>query len=641
MDELLTQFLIEARDLIAQASDDLAMLAHDPGNRERIDSAFRAVHTLKGSVAIFDMAPAGRALHAAEDLLEQAQTGRLPLTDNALAALVAILDQADRWVDAMEEAGTLDAAAEEEADRLIAGFGSPGDAAGPAQPRERPLWLDTLLEREADAVDAAAGDLVAFRYAPDAESFFRGEDPLAIVAGVPDLAALAILPHASWPPLETFEPFTCAAALEGLSAAPLADVRAAARLAGDQVALIVVPAARADESAAAAQPDTTRSLRIDAARIDALADGVGELIVATNRLPPLADEADRIDPGLGARLRKAHGDLEQAVGAMHGAVLAVRMVSLGPSLRRLPRLVREIAQALGKSVMLDMAGQTTEVDKGIADALFEPLLHLVRNAIDHGIEPVEARRAAGKPEAGRLRLVIARDGNGVAISLEDDGAGIDPARIRETAVARGVLEREAADALDDAQALRLLFMPGFSTAEAVSAVSGRGVGMDAVQTVVEGLGGKVEIRSQPGTGTTIRLRLPLNAITTRLLIVRVGGDPYGIPLDRIIETASIPASHIVALGAGHACVLRDRTVPVLSLAALIGAVEHPSPQTKLLVTEASGEPIGLVVEGFGGRVDGLVRPKSGLLAAVPGIAGTTILSDGGVLIVLNLAELVP
>lgn len=642
MDELLTQFLIEARDLIAQAHDDLVSLAHDPGDHERIDSAFRAVHTLKGSVAIFDMAPAGRALHAAEDLLEQAQAGRRQLADGALAALVAVLDQADRWVDAMEEAGVLDAAAEEEADRLIAGFGSPGHPAGTAPPRERPLWLAPLLEREADAVDTTPGDLVAFRYTPDAECFFRGEDPLAIIARVPDLIALAILPHAPWPALATFEPFTCAVALEGLSSAPLADVRAALRLTGDQVALVAVPAgARATESLAAAKPDAARSLRIDAARIDALADGVGELIVATNRLPPLADEAGQVDPGLGARLRKAHGDLEQAVGAMRRAVLAVRMVSLGPSLRRLPRMVREIAQALDKTVTLDMTGQATEVDKGIADALFEPLLHLVRNAIDHGIEPVEARRAAGKPNAGRLRLVITRDGNGVAISLEDDGAGIDPVRIRDTAVARGVLERDAADALDDAQALRLLFLPGFSTTEAVSAVSGRGVGMDAVQTVVGSLGGRVEISSRPGAGSTIRLRLPLAAITTRLLIVRVGGDSYGVPLDRIIETASIPTSHIVALGAGRACVLRDRTLPVLSLAALIGAVERPSPQAKLLVTEASGEPIGLVVDGFGGRVDGLVRPKSGLLAAVPSIAGTTILGDGGVLLVLNLAELVP
>jgi two-component system chemotaxis sensor kinase CheA len=325
---------------------------------------------------------------------------------------------------------------------------------------------------------------------------------------------------------------------------------------------------------------------------------------------------------------------------MRRGVLAVRSVSLGPSLRRLPRMVRELGATLGKSVVFEMSGEATEVDKGIADALFEPLLHLVRNAVDHGIEPEGIRRAAGKPPAGTIRLRIRPDGDQVLIELTDDGAGIDAARLRERAVSKGLLDRTAADALEDAQALRLIFAPGFSTASEITAVSGRGVGMDAVRIAVEQLGGRIEIASVVGDGTTVRLRLPLNAIMTRLLVVRVGDDRYGVVLDRISETVSVTAESIVAIGAGRACVLRDRTLPVLSLATMLGGAENPARSAKLLVTDAAGEPVGVMVDGFGERIDGLVRPRAGLLAGVPGIAGTTMLGDGGVLIVLDLAELV-
>ncbi|WP_066798566.1 chemotaxis protein CheA [Sphingomonas soli] len=638
MDELLSQFLIEARELIAQAGDDFEWLARDPADSARIDSAFRAIHTLKGSVAIFDMVPAGRALHAAEDVLDRARAGRHRLGRTNVDALVAVLDQTDRWVDAMERDGALSPRAGAEADALLARLQS-NVARPPKLPAaETPPWLPALLAREAAAIEAAASDLVAFRYNPDSECFFRGEDPLATVAALPGIAALAILPNAAWPAIDAFEPFQCMVTIEGLSAAAFDDVRTAFRFVADQVMLFPVAAARAAE--AEIQTAAAKSLRIDTARIDALADGVGELIVANNALAHVAAEADRVDPQIGAQVRAAHAALERAVSGMRRSVMTVRLVSLGPSLRRLPRMVREIAATLGKPVRFEISGEGIEVDKGIADELFEPLLHLVRNALDHGIEPGVVRRKAGKPETGLLRLAVTREGDQVVVALTDDGAGIDTARVRAIAVERGLLDRDAAAALDEMQAMRLIFAPGFSTAATVSAVSGRGVGMDAVKAAIDRLGGRVEIGSVLGRGTTIRLRLPLNAILTRLLIVRAGGERYGIPLDRIVETTSIPTEHIHDVGGGRSCVLRDRAIPVLSLAALLGAEDRRSPFTKLIVTENAAEPVGVIVDGFGQRIDGLVRPKTGLMAGVRGLAGTTTLGDGGVLLVLDLAELV-
>ena len=636
MDELLQQFLIEAPELIAQASADLDQLAQNAADRARIDSAFRAVHTLKGSVAIFDMAPAGRALHAAEDLLERVRAGSQPLDGEGVAALIAVLDETDRWVDSMEQTGALPQGAGKVADRLIAAFAGSDLPSGHGVQIE---WLDSLRARERATIDGAETDLVAFRYSPDPECFFRGEDPLAIVGAVPDIVAFEILPNEPWPELADFEPFRCSVTLEGLSSAPLADVRSALRLVTDQLATAVIPVVERlqDDLAPSA---TQRALRIDSSRVDALADGVGELIIASHTLSHVAEEADRIDPQLGARVHAAQAELDRAVEGMRRSVMAVRMVSLASSLRRLPRTVREIAAGLGKPVRFEMRGETTEVDKGIADAIYEPLLHLVRNALDHGIEPPEVRSAANKAELATLRLDIRRDGDRVVIALSDDGAGIDPARIRDVAVERQVVDRETADSMDDAHAIRLIFAAGFSTASEVSAVSGRGVGLDAVQTAVDDLGGTIEIASTVGSGTAFVLRLPLNAIMTRLLIVAAGGDRYAVPLDRIIETVSVPSEHILAVGTGRACVLRDRTLPVLELATMLGRESEPAPLTKLLVAEAATEPVAIIVEGFGQRIDGIVRPRSGLLSGVPGVAGTTLLGDGGLLLVLDLAELV-
>jgi len=632
MDDLLPHFLVEARELIAQASDDFAGLAKDPTRRTTIDSAFRAIHTLKGSVAIFDMAAAVHALHAAEDVL--ARAGERPLTAQDLTALVAVVDQTDRWVDAMERDGALASSAGSEAEALVSRLASDTVLLPALDPSAPSPWAEALAAVYGDGAES----LVAFRYAPDPECFFRGDDPLAIVAKIPELRALSLLPVKAWPALDAFEPFECAVTIEGLSAASPGDIRATMRFVIDQVEIVALPTR--EESHALPQARRAGSLRVESARIDALADGVGELIVANNALAHLADEIGRSDPKVAARIRDAHGTLSRAVSDMQHAVMEVRMVTIGPTLRRLPRLVREISDSLGKPVTLGITGETTEVDKGIADDLFEPILHIVRNALDHGIEPIAVRRRSGKPETGIVTVSIRRDGDAAVVAIADDGAGIDPVRIRDVAVARGVLAREVADALDDAQAMRLIFTPGFSTAAAVTGVSGRGVGMDAVQAAAERLGGRVEIASTAGQGTTIRLRLPLTAILTRLLIVHVGAERYGVPLDRILETANIDSDRIMRVGLGRACVLRERTVAVLSLAEMLGGEDRLSPFTKLLVTETAAEPIGVIVHGFGDRIDALVRPKAGLMANIPGVSGTTTLGDGCVLLVLDLPALV-
>jgi two-component system chemotaxis sensor kinase CheA len=642
MDELLEQFLIEGRELVAEASNDLSVLAGDLRAAGAIDSAFRAIHTLKGSFAVFALAPAERLLHAAEDVLHRARQQAEVLDIAAVEALVSCLDQTDRWIDEMEIGGALSPDAEQAAARIIARLARSGDSKEPepvATVLRQADWLVLLTDREAAAIAQAAGPLVAFRYTPDADSFFRGEDPLAVVEHVPALAALAILPvNGKWPAIDALEPFACISVIEGLSTAPEAEVRAAFRFQLSQVEIAAIqPPPTPPESGETAPGKSI--LRVDAKRIDALADGLGDLIVAINSLQPLVDELEPVDRALSARLRAAQASIERASGTLGRSLARVRLVPLEPMVRRLPRVAREIAQNLGKDVAFMFSGETIEVDKQVADGLFEPLMHLVRNAIDHGIELQSARRAAGKNGQAVVALAFQRDGDAITATVSDDGAGIDPARVRTAAVDRGMLSQDAADALDDATALRLIFRAGFSTASSVTEISGRGVGMDAVQVAITRLRGSIEIDSQPGIGTRFRIRLPVTALTTRLLIIEVAGERYGIPLEQVAETFRIDATALIPVGLGLACVLRNRTIPVLDLATLLNGRPTQGPYAKLVVTQVDGNPVAVRVDGFGERLDTVLRPPRGILASAPGVIGSAVLGDGGVLIVLDLPEL--
>lgn len=654
MDDLLEQFLIEARDLIAQANDDLAALERSADDAGRIDGAFRAVHTLKGSVAIFDMAPVGAVLHAAEDLLSDARSGRRLLNAASVATLIDCIDQTDRWVDAIEQAGRLPADAAKRAAVLVTSLARASAAAGDepnAETAEAPDWLAPLIARQATAIAETGGALTAFRYLPDAECFFRGDDPVRIAGSVPDLIALEIAPARPCPSPDAIDPFACNLLLHGISAGARADVDLAFRFVADQVAIAAVPG-RDDhglsdmDSAAAAHIDSgsaTRTLRVDAGRIDALVEGLGELIVAKNALSHIAAQAEHAalaGPALAAAIRESQGNIERLIAVMNRDVMAVRLVPLAQTFRRLPRLVRQIAETLGREVNFVISGDEAEVDKATADGLFEPLLHLLRNAVDHGIETPAARRAGGKAERGLIQLGARVAGDQVIIDVIDDGAGIDAAKMRRTAVLRGIAGQAAADAMDDEAALGLIFTPGFSTAEAITDVSGRGVGMDAVRSAIEKLGGRVGISSTIGAGTTFRLILPLTAVMTKVLTVRSGPELFGIPIDRIAETGAVARDRIMDVGGGKAIVHRDRTVPLLSLASLLGGADAPPQAGKLLFVETGEDMVAVGIDGFGERLDVMLRPMTGLLAGTPGVLGTTLMGDGAVLLVLDVAELI-
>jgi two-component system, chemotaxis family, sensor kinase CheA len=651
MDELLEQFLIEGRELVARANDDLLALEGHPDDPATIDSAFRAVHTLKGSIGLFDFAPFGAMLHAAEDLLDVLRNGGFALDSAVLRPLLACISQMERWLDAIASTGNLPTDAE-------ASGGSVTHALRAALPQHKPVstapenssprtkdeWVDELLDRSMTPA-GYAGALVAIRYVPDAGCFFRGEDPLAIVKETPALAGLRISAREPWLHGASYDPFACNLTIDVLSTAPVHEVRSAYRLAADQVEIVEVAQPKVTSEPAANAGSVSRTLRIDVEKLDALADIIDELIVAKNSLSELAAEAESGVAGQAL----ARGILENQIhvgrllASLHSAVTRVRLVSLTPVLLRLPRLARDIAGKLGKDVDFSMQCEDVEVDKSIADGISDPLLHILRNAIDHGVESAERRTEIGKPSRGNVRLVVRRIGDNVIVEVSDDGPGLDSARIRQVARDRAVISHEAVDALSDAEAVDLIFAPGFSTAATVSDISGRGVGMDAVRVGVNRLGGRVAVDSTPGLGATVRLTLPLAVVMAQVAIVTSAGEKFGVVMDAVAEITLVSGDRIVQIREGRAFVLRDRVIPLFHLSDLLGqngGAARPEGDIKVIVIQARDGLTGVAVDGFADRLDILLRPIKGLLAGMRGVAGTTLLGDGSVLIILDLPELI-
>lgn len=651
MDDLITQFAIEARELVQQATEDLLALEAEPASRERLESVFRAIHTLKGATGLFDFGPMLGVLHQAEDLLSQARGGKLAVDMNLIDPLMAVIEWVDDSIDGIAQSGHLPDAQDKQAARLLALLKSeladvvPADRAMVAS-ETLPDWA--LLLRERATALGIGGAIVAVRYEPHAECFFNGDDPLKTITALPDLLHLALSFKDIPTSMPDFDPFRCNLVIEALSGGSLDEAKAVFKLLPDQAMLFAIdqterPAANAVEIAGAASDRQTKTMRVESARIDSLVEIAGELVIAKNGLLPLIDESrDFGNTALARRIASRHSEIERLVSSLYTAVTRARMIPLEQVFRRFPRLVRDTSSRLEKPVDLVIEGETVEADREIVEGLFEPLLHLIRNSLDHGIEPEAHRLQNAKPRRGRILLRARQRGDQIEIEMADDGRGMDPQRVLQAAIDRGLIRAADASAVSDETALQIVFAAGFSTASSVSDLSGRGVGLDAVKRAIQRLGGTVDLKSVTGSGTSFKLKLPVSFSLTQLMIVGVGEERYGIPIADVSETHKIPANTVQSVRAGRAFVLRNKTIPLLYLSELIqaSATVASSGDLKVLIVQAGPDQIGVVVDSIAERAETLTRPLGGLLHSVRGIAGTTLLGDGKVLLVLDLEELI-
>jgi two-component system chemotaxis sensor kinase CheA len=395
-----------------------------------------------------------------------------------------------------------------------------------------------------------------------------------------------------------------------------------------------------------ATPITSRVLKVDESKIDRLMNLVGEFVVAKNSLAYLAQKADAVYgvPELSKELKAQYSVLNRISEEMQDAIMQVRMVPVSTVFQRFPRLVRDLSKKLGKKVKLIIEGEETEADKNVIEALADPLIHIIRNSLDHGIEPPEERVAKGKPEIGTIILRAKQEADQVVIEVIDDGRGIDPEKVKLKAYEKGLISEEQFEKMKDTEALNLIFLPGFSIKEVASDLSGRGVGMDVVQTTVEKFGGSVSVKSTLDKGTVITLSLPLSMAVSHVMIIESAGEKFGIPMENVVETVRVSKKNIQTIKGKMTTVLRNKVVPIFYLNDLLD-IDQPhltneDGEYAVLVLSVKGELIGVIVDRFHETADIILKPFTGFLAGLRLFSGTAIMGDGSVLLIINPKELI-
>jgi two-component system chemotaxis sensor kinase CheA len=614
-------FLAESREHLNACNGSLLEWERDPAAVEPVGRLFRAIHTIKGMAATMGYAAVAQLAHAIENLLDALRHGRVAATPDVFQLLFRAVDRLGASVDVagvgMEDpdAGLI---AELDSATLKTGTGPMAAATPDPAPAPQP---EPKARR---ATDAPRARPIQVTIRPGA--VMRGARAALVLRRAEALGQVSGLR----PPATQLERDEFDGRFSFRLQTKLSDeeITLALQTVGDVEGVAFEEAASDNGSAGRG-----RQIRVDLERLDALMKQVGELVVAKNRLVALsAETAD-------ATLTELSGRIARLVSTMQGEVLAARMTPVGEVFERFPRLVRDLSRDLGKRIRFDMEGEEIELDRSILDEIGDPLLHLIRNAADHGIESPEQRAAAGKPAEGRVLLSATRERNTVALRVTDDGRGIDRDRILAKARQENAAPEDV-DALTDDLLVRVLARPGFSTAKAISGVSGRGVGVDVAMTRVRALGGTLEVRSELGKGSTFLLRVPLTLAIVRALLAEAAGERYAVPLAYVSETVEFDARAVTAVRDREAIVVRDQVIPTVHLRELVAATSTPvSSRRPTVILEVGERRTALVVDALVGQQDIVVEPFDAPRGMPPFVGGATILADGAPALILDAAAL--
>ena len=640
-------FRTEANELFEQIEAGLLDLLHDLSDRDQIDAVFRGLHTLKGSGAMFGFEALASFTHHCETAFDRVRKGEVPATEKLVSA---VLDAQDHMRTLIENPrGDHDAQSEALLARLSNAIGEQPDAA------------DARIVRHQLLAQAEPGGLrtwkLVFRLPADAMA--KGTNPLGLLdelAGMgeckiaadrsylPDLLAMSpvdlyigwnVILRTDRPRSEIEDVFMFVIdemelAIEEISGA--GDKAAASASVSAEPSGAIEKPASTNGASDARSPKTSENVRVPAERLDELMDRVGELVIAQSRLSQLASSIANV------QLRDVSEDVDRLSGELRDTMMVLRMVPVGTLFGRFRRLVHDLSRETGKAIELITEGETTEVDKTVIERLADPLVHLVRNSIDHGLEHPDERRRAGKEQVGRITLAATQAGGEVIITIRDDGRGINRQRVRAKGEAAGLIAPGAS--VLDQELLQLIFQPGFSTAEKVTSLSGRGVGMDVVKRTVEALRGTIDIRSEIGTGSEITLRIPLTLAIIDGLLVRVGATRHVIPLSAVEECLELSLEEDIRSRGRSFISLRDSLVPFIRLRELFQTGTEPELHQKCVIVSNGSERVGLVVDQIIGDHQTVIKSMSKLHQRVGTFSGATILGDGSVALILDVAQLV-
>ncbi|MBH1653794.1 chemotaxis protein CheA [Stenotrophomonas maltophilia] len=600
-DDITADFIIEAQEILDRLGEQLVSLEQAPQDSDQLNAVFRGYHTLKGGAGFLGVTAMVELCHAAEEALGAARAGQAVLQAHHFDAAQQSLDYLQSMLDAVSS-GTEPGYAPPD---LIAQFDVHGGAVAAPAAAAAPAagGSDLITDDEFEALlDQLHGGNAPTAVAPakKADDGLISEDEFeALLDQLHGGAAPGAKPVAAAPP------------------AP-------------------APAARPTAPAPAAKPaakplaEAEHTVRVDTKRLDAIVNLIGELVLSRNRLKTLR-----------ARLRdeeldRAVSTLDIATARLQSAVMRTRMQPVGKVFSRFPKVARDVARALKKEVDLELIGAETELDRNLVEALADPLVHLVRNAIDHGVEMPDLREAQGKPRMGHVRLSAQQEGDYVSIEVQDDGAGIDPEKLRAKAREKGLIDPEAAARLSSEECLHLVFLPGFSTKAQVTDISGRGVGMDVVQSRIRELSGQIQIQSELGRGSRFMIRVPLTLAILPTLLVQAGEDVYALPLARVMEVLHAPRTSLGWFDGRAVLDRRSHTLPLVDLRQWLDVTPAASPLLTIVVLQAGEARFGLVVDQVRGREEVVIKPLPKALRGLRGYAGATLIGDGRMALILDV-----
>jgi two-component system chemotaxis sensor kinase CheA len=593
--ELRQDFLVEAGELLQRLGEQLVGLEAAPGDSELLNAVFRAFHTVKGGAGFLALEPMVLLCHHAEDLLNEARNGHVVIGADYMDALLQALDLLNDMM----------AAVSSEAPLAM----PPAALLQSLLPQTAPVVVATPVPSATDGVAIDDSEFEALL-----DSMYGTHAPGTVEPSVTSVPAPAV-------GIDDDEFEALLDTLHGKNAPPAAVVSAPTT-----ASATTGPAPTPVRHAAA-----ENTVRVDTARLDVLVNHAGELVLVRNRLLSLATR-------IGSEaLATAAGELDRVTDALQGAVMGMRMQPVGRLFQRFPRIVRDLARQLGKDVELVLEGEGTDLDRSLVEALADPLIHLLRNALDHGVEMPDVRELAGKPRKGRVCLAASQRGERIVIAVSDDGRGMDPDVLRRKAVEKGVIDELEASRLTEVECYELIFRPGFSTAATVSDISGRGVGMDVVKTRVAELGGTLQVRSSPGRGSELELTVPLTLAVLRVLMVRVEARLLALPLSNVEEVFELEDGQDCLLDGRLVAQHHGRALPLVNLISWAGATTLAGRHVAVL--HIGHQRLGCLVHEVLGREDVIVKPLGPLFHGVPGIAGATVTGDGRLALVMDLADL--
>ncbi|MBH9330879.1 chemotaxis protein CheA [Pseudomonas aeruginosa] len=684
-EEILQDFLVEAGEILEQLSEQLVELESRPDDMDLLNAIFRGFHTVKGGAGFLQLNALVECCHIAENVFDILRKGERRVSSELMDGVLQALDTVNAMFDQVREQSEPTPATPE----LLAALArlAEPEGAAPAEPVQAPPAAVPPAEPAAPPeapAQSASSDITDDEFEQLLDALQGDEAPASAVAEAPaapagdeisdaEFEALldqlhgkgkfvppAVSAEPAQVPAEAVEPAAAAAgddisddefeslldelhgkgkfngASEAVAAAAAVAKNIAAKSpAAKPVAPAKAAAARpaAPDRPAASEAETT--VRVDTARLDEIMNMVGELVLVRNRLVRLGlnsgDEA----------MAKAVANLDVVTGDLQMSVMKTRMQPIKKVFGRFPRLVRDLARNMKKEINLELVGEETDLDKNLVEALADPLVHLVRNAVDHGIESPEEREAAGKPRVGQVVLSAEQEGDHILLMITDDGKGMDAEVLRNKAVEKGLLERDAADRLTDLECYNLIFAPGFSTKTEISDVSGRGVGMDVVKTKISQLNGTVNVFSQKGSGSKIVIKVPLTLAIMPTLMVMLGSQAFAFPLVNVNEIFHLDLSRTNVVDGQEVVIVRDKALPLFYLKRWLvpSAAHEEQGEGHVVILSVGTQRIGFVVDQLVGQEEVVIKPLGKMLQGTPGMAGATITGDGRIALILDVPSM--